>query len=469
MDHASLETGRDVGTFAAAPGSAHHRVDSGVHNLDGLSERSPANAEAPVARLVIAEHSVVVADVEMQRLYRLIERLARSELPLLVRGEPGAGKTTIARAMHAWSARANAPLLTLDCAAAPGGAPHGLPEGTIERELFGCERGAFASGSSRKPGLLERARGGTLVLDHVHQLAPAIQARLVHVLDHKRVLRIGGKHERPVDVRIVAMTSEDLAAAVAAGRFRRDLYDRLNAASVALPPLRARRRDIAVLAQQFLAAARLHDAPVAISPAALAQLTTHAWPGNVRELEHAMAYAAALVDGDRVEPWHLPEPAPAPAPEASGEALADGADAPAGLDATVAGGSVPRERRRAIRPELAGGIGRGAPSRSPYCVSLNVNVRTGMPISSAARRWTPPVARSASVIRRRSRAWSSSAIGRKLPGGRAGDSAGAPRAGASPPSATSPAGSGAACIIGSGAGSGRCQGSIRSPSTSAAA
>jgi DNA-binding NtrC family response regulator len=333
VDHAISEAGRDVGTFVAAPGSTHHRVDSGIHNLDGLSERPPANAEAPVARLVIAEHSVVVADVEMQRLYRLIERLARSELPLLVRGEPGTGKTTVARALHAWSARASAPLLTLDCAAAPNGAPDSL----IERELFGCERGAFASGSSRKPGLLERARGGTLVLDHVHQLAPAVQARLVHVLDHKRVLRIGGKHERPVDVRIIAMTSEDLAAAVAAGRFRRDLYDRLNAASVALPPLRARRRDIAVLAQQFLAAARLNDAPVAISPAALAQLTAHAWPGNVRELEHAMAYAAALVDGDRVEPWHLPEPAPEPAihaaPDADAAARPHDAEAPAALDA----------------------------------------------------------------------------------------------------------------------------------------
>ena len=298
MDHAITDTGRDVG-FGA------------VHNLDGLGERSPANAEAPVSQLVIAEHSVVVADVEMQRLYRLLERLARSELPMLVRGEPGAGKTTVARAVHAWSSRASAPLLTLDCAAAPSG----VPEGLIERELFGCERGAFAAGSSRKPGLLERARGGTLVLDQVHELSAAVQARLVHALAHRRVLRIGGKHERPVDVRMIATTSEDLAAAVAAGRFRRDLYDRLNAASVALPPLRARRREIAVLAHQFLAAARSGDgAPVAISADALTQLAAHPWPGNVRELEHAMAYAAALVDGDRVEPWHLPEAAPAAVP-----------------------------------------------------------------------------------------------------------------------------------------------------------
>jgi DNA-binding NtrC family response regulator len=276
-----------MGTFASG-----HIIES--------AERS-ASGEVPIARLAIAEHNVAVADVEMQRLYRLLERLARSELPVLVRGETGSGKTTAARVVHAWSTRAAAPLLTLDCA--------GQPEALLERELFGCERGAYASGSSRKPGLLERARGGTLVLDQVHQLSPVIQGRLVHALDHRRVLRVGGKHERSVDVRIVATTSDDLAAAVAAGRFRRDLYDRLNAASVALPPLRARRRDIAVLAQQFLAQARQRDeaAPIAIGAAALAALTAHAWPGNVRELEHAMAYAAALVDGDRIEPWHLPE------------------------------------------------------------------------------------------------------------------------------------------------------------------
>ena len=268
-----------------------------MHALDGAVERG--GGEAPVS-LVIAEHNVVVADVEMQRLYRLLERLARSEMPILVRGEVGTGKTIAARAVHAWSTRASAAFLTLDCAA---------HDSVVERELFGCERGAFATGSSRKPGLFERAHGGTLVLDQVHQLSQAVQARLLHVLDHRRVLRIGGKHERTVDVRIIATTSDDLAAAVTAGRFRRDLFDRLNAASVTLPPLRSRRREIAILAQQFLAAARLRDeaAPVALGAAALTELSQHSWSGNIRELEHAMAYAAALVDGDRVEPWHLPE------------------------------------------------------------------------------------------------------------------------------------------------------------------
>jgi DNA-binding NtrC family response regulator len=304
-----------VGTFGA------HVVESGPADR-------PASGEVPIARLAIAEHDVVVADVEMQRLYRLLERLARSELPMLVRGEVGAGKTTAVRAVHAWSTRSSAPLLTLDCT--------GPSEGLLERELFGCERGAFASGSSRKPGLLERARGGTLVLDQVHQLSASVQARLVHVLDHRRVLRIGGKHERTVDVRIIATTSEDLAYAVAAGRFRRDLYDRLNAASIVVPALRTRRREIAVLAQHFLNRARMRDdsAPVALGPAALAELAQHGWAGNVRELEHAMAYAAALVDGERVEPWHLPETVSVRGPAVASEVgAADGCD---GADATIA-------------------------------------------------------------------------------------------------------------------------------------
>jgi two-component system, NtrC family, response regulator AtoC len=309
VDHGTMSTGRDSGSFAVA-------TDSGVHALDGAVERS-GGGEPPMS-LVIAEHNVVVADVEMQRLYRLLERLARSEMPLLVRGEVGTGKTIAARAVHAWSTRASAAFLTLDCAA---------HDSVVERELFGCERGAFATGSSRKPGLFERAHGGTLVLDQVHQLSQAVQARLLHVLDHRRVLRIGGKHERTVDVRIIATTSDELAAAVAAGRFRRDLFDRLNAASVTLPPLRSRRREIAILAQQFLAAARLRDeaAPVALGAAALAELVQHSWSGNIRELEHAMAYAAALVDGERVEPWHLPE-----------TVVREHAEGPAGAEAPIA-------------------------------------------------------------------------------------------------------------------------------------
>lgn len=281
----------------------------------GAGEALPAaGGEAPVAARALAEHGVVVADPEMQRLYRLLERLARCDLPLLICGEAGTGKTTAARVVHAWSPRAAAPRVMFDCV--------GQAESAIERELFGCERGAFAASSSRKPGLIERAHGGTLVLDQVDELPVETQTRLLHLLACGRVVRIGGRHERAVDVRIVATTRSDLASAVAAGRFRRDLHDRLRAGSVTLPPLRARGPEIAILAQHFLAAARSHDAgaPAAIGPAALARLAAQRWAGNVRELEHTMAYAAALADGARVEPWHLPEAVlcrPAPAgPEA---------------------------------------------------------------------------------------------------------------------------------------------------------
>jgi DNA-binding NtrC family response regulator len=315
VEHGTRSTGLDESPFVAAAVAPHHRAEPGAHGIDGAADARAAAGGEAVPRSD-ASLGVVVADPEMQRLYRLLERLARSELPILLCGEAGTGKTTAARAVHGWSPRAAGPLVMFDCA--------GQAEAAVERELFGCERGAFAASSSRKPGLIERAHGGTLVLDHVHQLSPATQARLLHLIEHRRVLRLGGKHERTVDVRVVATTSSDLACGVAAGRFRRDLFDRLTASSVTLPPLRARRDEIALLAQHFLAAARGHDggAPVAIGPAALAQLAAHPWTGNVRELEHTMAYAAALVDGGWVEPWHLPEAmvrgtAPAPAePEA---------------------------------------------------------------------------------------------------------------------------------------------------------
>jgi DNA-binding NtrC family response regulator len=296
VEHGTRSTGLDESSYVAASIAPHHRAE-------------------------VEQLGLVIADPEMERIYRLLERLARSELPLLVRGEPGTGKTCAARAVHGWSARAAGPLVTFDCA--------GHPEAALERELFGCERGAFAAASSRKPGLIERAHGGTLVLDQVHRLPAATQARLLHLVEQGRVLRLGGKHERTVDVRIIATTDSDLVAAIAAERFRRDLYDRLSAASVSLPPLRARQPEIPALAQHFLTQARRHDdgAPVAIGPAAMAQLAAHPWTGNVRELEHTMAYAAALVDGGRIEPWHLPEAvlgeaAPAPSPAGDPEAPA---------------------------------------------------------------------------------------------------------------------------------------------------
>jgi two-component system response regulator AtoC len=383
--------------YATEEGLVEHATST---NLDNGSYAPAMTGETPL-RLVVADRSVVVADPDMQRLYRLLERLARSELPLLLRGETGTGKTTAARAVHAWSARAAGPLIMLDCAA--------QSEALTERELFGCERGAFGSASSRKPGVIERAHGGTLVLDQVHELSASAQARLLQALEHRRVLRLGGKHERTIDLRIIATTSSDLAAAVAAGRFRRDLYDRLCAASVTLPPLRARRREIALLAQQFLAAVRSHDAGQAIglSPAALVQLAAHSWTGNVRELEHAMAYAAALVDGDRVEPWHLPETTAADAVAAPAESPAPAPEVesarPAGSFRPIADELAALERRRMTEALRATG---GVQRRAAELISMPVRTFTFKLTQYGLRSSSPAGANemaSARIARRRSR------------------------------------------------------------------
>jgi len=256
--------------------------------------------ESRTSAFVIGDHTVLVADPEMLRLYELIERLACTRLPILVLGESGVGKENVAQAVHAWSAHATAPMVRLNCAT--------LQVPLIEIELFGYERGAFAGATHGKPGVLERAHGGTLFLDEVNALPAPAQAKLLRVLEDQRVTRVGGTQARAIDLRVVAATSCDLPHAIAAGRFRQDLYFRLDGATVALPPLRARRREIPILARHFLAAARPRagGAPIRISTPAMRRLVAHPWPGNIRELKNAMEYAAALVDHDRVEPWHLP-------------------------------------------------------------------------------------------------------------------------------------------------------------------
>ncbi len=267
----------------------------------GTLDRTLADAIEPrTSAFVIGDHTVLVADPEMLRLYELIERLARTPLPILILGESGVGKENVAQAVHAWSAHATAPMVRLNCAT--------LQKSLIELELFGYERGAFAGATDGKPGVLERADGGTLLLDEVNELPGPAQAQLLRVLEDQRVTRLGGVHARAIDLRVVATTSCDLTHEIAADRFRQDLYFRLDGATVVLPPLRARRHEIPILARHFLAATRPRGggAPIRISTAAMRRLIAHPWPGNIRELKNAMEYAAALVDHHRLEPWHLP-------------------------------------------------------------------------------------------------------------------------------------------------------------------
>jgi DNA-binding NtrC family response regulator len=249
----------------------------------------------------IGESSVVVADPAMRRVYQLLDKVARSDLSVLITGETGTGKELAAAAIHHGSARAGKPLVTLNCAS--------VHEQLVESELFGHQKGAFTGAVSAKPGLLEVAEGGTVFLDEVGELPPSVQAKLLRVLETRKVMRLGDVRERAIDMRIVGATNRDLEAEVAAGNFRQDLYFRLSAARVWLPPLRDRKRELPILASRFLAeACEQHQrGKMAISSQAMQRLLTYRWPGNVRELRNLMDYVAVAHESSVLEPWHLDE------------------------------------------------------------------------------------------------------------------------------------------------------------------
>jgi two-component system response regulator AtoC len=257
------------------------------------TEHECADDELPPEGLVLelGERTVLVADPVMLHVYTQLRRLAQSHLAVLIVGETGTGKDLAATALHAWSKRHGGKLVSINCAA--------LPEALAESELFGHERGAFSGAARDKLGLFESANGGTVFLDEIGDLPPAIQAKLLRVLESQRVTRLGAVRERPIDVRIVTATHRDLAVDVKAGRFRQDLYYRLSAAMVQVPPLRARSREISILAHRFLADAcqRLGRPLMTLTAGATQRLTAHDWPGNVRELKNLMEVIAALVDG----------------------------------------------------------------------------------------------------------------------------------------------------------------------------
>jgi two-component system response regulator AtoC len=264
---------------------------------EGLQISGPA-----LYQLSLGERSIVVADPAMVRLFELLRRLASSPIPVLIHGETGSGKENAAWAVHHWSSRAEHAFVALNCAA--------LPENLVESELFGFERGAFSGADKPRAGLFERASGGTLFLDEVAELPLSTQAKLLRALDLKRITRLGDSREREVDLRVVAATHRVLAEEVKAGRFREDLFFRLSAAVVTLPPLRDRPRELPLLASTFLEAAceRAGRAPLVLSAAARDVLGAYAWPGNVRELKNAMEYVAATSPGPIVEPSSLPAP-----------------------------------------------------------------------------------------------------------------------------------------------------------------
>jgi two-component system, NtrC family, response regulator HydG len=249
-----------------------------------------------------------------------LRQAAPTSATVLLSGESGTGKELAARLVHDLSPRAQGPFVPINCAA--------IPEGLLESELFGHERGAFTGAVARKEGRFERARGGTLLLDEVGEIPASLQVKLLRFLQDGVLERVGGSEGVRVDVRVVAATNRDLAAEVKAGRFREDLFYRLDVVSVRLPPLRERREDVPLLAMAFLRRmAEKHGKPVhAFTPAALAALELYPWPGNVRELLHAVERAVILCRGDGVDVPDLPESIRA-APAAPGERAPGGAPA----------------------------------------------------------------------------------------------------------------------------------------------
>src|SRR2546425_3866759 len=319
-------------------------------------------ATAPDARAVVAESAA------MRDALELVARVAEHKTTVLITGPSGTGKEVIAQAIHRASPRAAAPFVAINCAA--------IPENLLESELFGYARGAFTGAAGDKAGLFEQASGGTLLLDEIGELPLPLQSKLLRVLQEGELRRVGDQKTRRVDVRLHAATARDLAAEVAAGRFRQDLYYRLHVVTIALPPLAERRPQVAPLARHFSGQlVRRLGRPVALSDAALAWLEQQQWPGNVRELEHAIERAAVLADKDVLEPADFrPNPVPGLAPgvsAASGGGLTPGAS-PGVLGGTTLKDAVEAAERQAILAALQATDGnrRGAAQR------LGVSLRT---------------------------------------------------------------------------------------------
>jgi two-component system response regulator HydG len=302
------------------PDEFFHRVDR------ALDERALRRENENLRRQVrdrFGPGGIVARSAEMERVLELVARVAPTDATMLIAGESGTGKEIIAKAIHHASARSQGPFVAVNCGA--------LPEALLESELFGHVRGAFTGATAAKRGLVEEAHGGTLLLDEIGEMPPALQVKLLRVLQSGEVRPVGATQASTVDVRVLAATNRDLDQMVRQGAFREDLFYRLNVIALRVPPLRERREDIAPLAEHFLERfARRQGRGLTLAGPALERLLRHAWPGNVRELENAMERTAILARGAVVEPDDLPPaiaqdaaaalPADAPAAETLAEA-----------------------------------------------------------------------------------------------------------------------------------------------------
>ncbi|MFS8636899.1 MAG: sigma-54 dependent transcriptional regulator [Gemmatimonadota bacterium] len=249
--------------------------------------------------------NIIGVSEAMQRVFALVLRVASTDASVFISGESGTGKELIARSIHQYSPRAEQPFVAVNCAA--------FPENLLESELFGHEKGAFTGALTQKRGLMEAASGGTFFLDEICEMDLELQAKLLRVLQERKIRRVGGEVEIPIDIRVIAATNRDPEEAVEEGVLRRDLYFRLNVVPIRVPPLRARREDIPLLAEHFLRRyaekyGRDGATPLRLSPDAMRALMAHSWPGNVRELQNLMERIVSLaVPGQEITAADLPD------------------------------------------------------------------------------------------------------------------------------------------------------------------
>jgi two-component system response regulator HydG len=275
-----------------------------LHAVEKASERQYLSRENKELRSQLSQTGTrrfVYASADMRNIARMIEQVAPSTATVLITGDSGTGKEVIADAIHAASPRRGKPLIKVSCAA--------LPETLLEAELFGYEKGAFTGANARKEGRFELATGGTLFLDEIGEVSPAVQVKLLRVLQDQKFERLGGTRTIDADVRILAATNKDLQKEVEERRFREDLFYRLNVISIRIPPLRERKDDIQLLAMHFLKtyADRNQKKVEGFSDDAMLALTSYDWPGNVRELENAIERAVVFTSGPLVPLSVLPQ------------------------------------------------------------------------------------------------------------------------------------------------------------------
>ncbi|MCC6999728.1 MAG: sigma 54-interacting transcriptional regulator [Deltaproteobacteria bacterium] len=327
---------REVGRFRRGPTPAAANADASVGN--------PGGAAAPPAVSDLGGRILSRAPA-MADIVRAVSRYAAHKQTVLVLGESGTGKELVARALHDSGPRAAGPFIPVLCGA--------IPEALIESELFGHKKGSFTDATRDKLGLFEAATGGTLFLDEVGELPLTVQVKLLRALQEEHIRRLGDVTDIAIDVRVVAATMRDLPAEVAAGRFREDLYYRLNVLSIQLPPLRERTGDLPVLVDGLIArhAARLGLPPPTVSDDAMAIINAYPWPGNVRELENTIERALVLCDGDVIDTEVLPDRLRARGAAAAADASA-GAGSPGGIPAMTAGDLSIKKTSRAMEKEL---------------------------------------------------------------------------------------------------------------------